>query len=135
MRCIDFLTTSDYKKKHDFLKHDEGNIGLFEDKLVDVEKNANLLKFEITVNKYDEYYDFTKSEEVVDDFFKNVSSRFKSSGLKLIKCSFLIENIQQSMSKNLTPTLNTKYWTTEDYKTTYFNDFVFYGLRQNILIR
>ena len=76
MRCIDFLTTSDYKKKHDFLKHDEGNIGLFEDKLVDVEKNANLLKFEITVNKYDEYYDFTKSEEVVDDFFKNVS--FKS---------------------------------------------------------
>ena len=95
MRCIDFLTTSDYKKKHDFLKHDEGNIGLFEDKLVDVEKNANLLKFEITVNKYDEYYDFTKSEEVVDDFFKNVSSRFKSSGLKLIKCSFLIENIQQ----------------------------------------
>ena len=34
------------------------------------------------------------------------------------------------MSKNLVPTLNTKYWTTEDYKTTYFNDFVFYGLGQ-----
>ena len=133
LRCNDFLTTSDHKKKDNFLKHDEGNIGLFEDKPVDVEKTANLLKFEITVNKYGEYYDFTNSEEVVDDFLKNVSSRFKPSGLKLIKCSFVIENIQQSMSENLTPTLNTRYWNTDVYKTTYFNNFVFYGLRKNVL--
>ena len=47
-----FLTTSDFKTKHDFLKHyNEGYNGLFEDKLVDVEKSANLSKFEITVNK------------------------------------------------------------------------------------
>ena len=105
---------------------------MFEDKPVDVEKTANLLQFEITVNKYGEYYDFTNSEEVVDDFLKNVSSRFKPSGLKLIKCSFVIENIQQSMS-NLTPVLDTRYWTTDVYNTIYFNDFVFYGLRQNIL--
>ena len=37
------------------------------------------------------------------------------------------------MSEDLTPILNTRYWTTDVYKTTYFNDFVFYGLRQNIL--
>ena len=74
------------------------------------------MNIEITVNKYGEYYDFTNSEEVVDDFLKNVRSRFKPSGLKLIKCSFVIENIQQSMS-NLTPVLDTRYWTTDVYNT------------------
>ena len=106
---------------------------MFEDKPVDVEKTANLLKFEITANKHGDYYDFENSEEVVDNFLKNVPSRFKSSGLKLIKCSFKIENIQQSAFENLRPILNTRYWKTDVCKATYFNDFVFYGLRQNIL--
>ena len=106
---------------------------MFQDKLVDVEKTTNLLKFEITVNKHDDYYDFENSEEVADDFLKNVRSRFKPSGLKLIKCLFVIENIQQSAFENLRPILNTRYWTTDVYKATYFNDFVFYGLTQNIL--
>ena len=110
----DFLTSDDYKKNHDFLKHyDEGHNDLFKDKSFDIEKTTNLLKFEITVNKHGEYYDFTNSEDVV--------------GLKLIKSSFMIENIQQSAFENL------RYWTTDIYKTNYFNDFVFYGLRQNIL--
>ena len=64
---------------------------MFEDKPVDVEKTANLLKFEVTVNKNGDYYDFKNSEEVVDDFLKNVHSQSKLSGLKLIKCSFVIE--------------------------------------------
>ena len=106
---------------------------MFEDKPVDVENTANLLKFEITVNKHGDYYDFENSEEIVDDFLKNVRSRFKQSGLKLIKCSFVIENIQQSDLENLRPILNTRYWTTDVYKATYFNDFVFYRLRQNVL--
>ena len=47
LRCDDFLTISDFKIKHDFLKHfNEGYNDLFENKLVDVEKTANLLKFE-----------------------------------------------------------------------------------------
>ena len=106
---------------------------MFEDKPVDVEKTANLLKFQITVNKYGDCYDFENSEKVVDDFLKNVHSRFKTSGLNLIKCSFVIENIQQPAFENLGPILNTKYWKTDIYKATYYNDFVFYGLRQNIL--
>ena len=53
--------------------------------------------------------------------------------MKLIKCSFVIETIQQSAFENLRPILNTRYWATDVYKATYFNDFVFYGLRQNIL--
>ena len=115
----DFLTSDDYKKKHDFLKHhDEGHNDLFKEKPFDIEK-TNLLKFEIRVNKHGEYYDFTNSEDVV--------------GLRLIKSWFMFENIQQSAFENLTPILNTRYWTTDIYKTTYFNDFLFYGLRQNIL--
>ena len=69
LRCDGFLTTSDFKTKHDFLKqYNEGYNDLFEDKPVDVEKTGNLLKFEITVNKHGDYYDFENSEEVVDDF-------------------------------------------------------------------
>ena len=58
LRCDNFLTTSDFKINHDFLKHNKGYNNLFEDKPVDVEKIANLLKFEITVNKNGDYYDF-----------------------------------------------------------------------------
>ena len=133
LRCDDFLTTSDFKIKHDFLKHNEGYNNLFEDKPADVGKTANLLKFEITVNKHGNYYDFENSKEVVDDFLKNIRSQFKPSGLKLINCSFVIKNAQQSAFENLRPILNTRYWTTDVYKATYFNDFVFYGMRQNIL--
>ena len=43
---------------------------MFEDKPTDIEKVASLLKFEITVNKHGEYYDFKNPEEVDDDFLK-----------------------------------------------------------------
>ena len=69
---------------------------MFEDKPIDIEKTPNLLKFEITVNKESEYYDFENSEEVSDDFFKNVRSRFKLSGLNLLLF------IQQSVFENMT---------------------------------
>ena len=68
-----------------------------------------------------------------DDFLKNVRSRFKPCGLKHIKCLFVIEKIQQSAFENLWPILNTRYWTNDGYKAIYLNDFVFCGLRQNIL--
>ena len=103
------MTTSDFKIKHDFLKqYNEGYNDLFEDSTVDVENTANVLRFEITVNKHGDYYDFESSEEVVDDFLKNVRLRFKPSGLKLTKCSFVIENIQQSTFENLRTILNTR---------------------------
>ena len=65
LRCNDFLTTSAYIKNNDLKHYDEGNIDLFEGKPVDVEKIANLLKFEITVNKYGKYYDFTNTDELL----------------------------------------------------------------------
>ena len=38
-----------------------------------------------------------------------------------------------SIRLDLEPLLNTRYWTTETYDSTYFNDFIFFGLRQDIL--
>ena len=62
MRCDDFLTTSNFKTKHGFLKHyNEASADLFEQKPVDILKTAKLLKFKITVNKFDDYYNFENS--------------------------------------------------------------------------
>ena len=124
LRCDDFLTTSDFRGTHDFSKHyTVGYNDLFEDKPFDIVKTGRLLRFEITVNKHGGYFNFENSEEIVDDFLKNVHSRFKASSFKVIKCAFIIENIQQSAFENLRPIINTRWWTSDVYKAKYFNDF------------
>ena len=50
-----------------------------------------------------------------------------------LKCSFIIENTQNSIHPDLQPLLNTRYWTTQTYNSTYFNDFILFALRQDIL--
>ena len=42
---------------------------------------------------------------------------------------------KNSIRPDLQPLLNTRYWTTETYDSIYFNDFIFYALRQDILKR
>ena len=49
---------------------------------------------------------------------KNVKYRFKSSNKKWFKLL-----------------LNTRYWRTETFHSTYFNEFIFFGLIQDILKR
>ena len=135
-RCGDFLSTEDFKIKHDFLKHydDRQNIP-FEDKPVEIKKTGAVTSYEISVNKYREYYNFENAQQVVDDFLRNVRSKFRSKGEVLLKCGFLIENIQQFVQENLRPIVNTRYWTTEPFKTMYFYDYIFYSFRENILKR
>ena len=58
--------------------------------------------------------------------------RFKSTNKK---CSFNIENTQNSIRPDLQPLLNTRSWTSDTYDSTYFNDFIFFALRQDILKR
>ena len=93
------------------------------------------MSYEISINKYRDYYNFEGTDQVVDDFLRNVRSRFKPKGQELLKCGFLIENIQQSVQENLRPIVNTRYCTNEPFKTTYFNYYMFYSLRENILKR
>ena len=77
-RCGDFLSTEDFKVKHDFLKHydDSQNIP-FEDRSLEIKKTSAITSYEISVNKYRDYYDFENAEQVVDDFLRNVRSKFK----------------------------------------------------------
>ena len=136
LRCGDFLSTEDSKIKHDFLKHyDDGQNVPFEDKPVEIKKTGSITSYEISVNKYRDYYNFENAEQVVGDFLRNVRSRFQPKGEVLIKCGFLIENIQPPVQENLRAIVNTRYWTAEPFKTRYFNNDIFYGLRENILKR
>ena len=89
----------------------------------------------IEFKKHSSFYNFYDSEKCVDDFLRNVKYRFKSTNKKWFKCSFNIENTQNSIRPDLQPLLNTRYWTTETYDSIYFNDFIFYALRQDILKR
>ena len=136
LRCGDFLSTESFKVKHDFLKcYNDGQKITLEEKPLEIIKTGNITSYEISVNKYHDYYNFGDAEQVVDDFLRNVRSRFKPKDEALLKCGFLIENIQQSVQENLRPIVNTRYWTTEPFETMYFNNYIFYSLRENILKR
>ena len=51
----------------------------------------------------------------------------------MIKCGFSIENIQRAPSEYNVPVLNVRYRTIELYKTTFFNNFIFFSLKEKIL--
>ena len=92
-----------------------------------------MTNFEISIIKHDEYFSFFNSAEVVGDFLGNARSKFKPSVLKYIKGTFVIENIQTSAVENSAPIRNSRFWSTEVYKEICFNDFIFNGLRHDIL--
>ena len=136
LRCGDFLSIENFKLKHDFPKHyHHGENIPFEDKPLEIMRTNNITKYEVSVNTHSDYYNFEDAEQVVDDFLRNVRSKFKPRGDVLLTCGFLIENIQQFLQDNLVPVVNTRYWINEPFKTKYFNDYVFYSLRENILKR
>ena len=64
---------------------------------------------------------------------KNVHSKFKPTVLKYFKGTFTIENIQASAVENSALILNSRFWSTEVYRGVYFNDFMFYSLKNDIL--
>ena len=102
LRCGDFLTTSSCKVKHDFLKHyEQGQDSIFEDKSLEIKNNNQILKYEISVEKFGELNITTSTilKNLLNDFFF----------------------------------VNTRYWSMETYRATYFNDYVFYSLKQTIL--
>ena len=92
-----------------------------------------MTKFEISIIKHGEYYNIFNFAELVDDFLRNVHSKFKPSILKYIKGAFVIDNIQASAVENSAPFSKSSFWSTEVYKGVYFNDFIFNELRHNIL--
>ena len=103
---------------------------------MEIKDIGSLKSHKISYNKYAEYYDFTSSEECVDDFLQNVRLKFKSSDSNFtIKCGFTIENMQLPPTEYDVLILSICYWSTEPYKSTCFNNFAFFSLKENILKR
>ena len=128
--CGDFLTTLNYKKAHDFVKHYcEGKESLVEDKPLDIIKTPHIAKYQISYFKHSDEYNFSNSEQVVNEFLTNVKLHFKSSGPVQIKVSFTIENCQAAVSEDQSPLYNTRYWSTDVYPANFFNSFIYYNLR------
>ena len=48
-----------------------------------------------------------------------------------MKVGFTTENIQPSPEEIGAPIINSRYWSTEPYRTRYFNDYVFFSLKEN----
>ena len=137
IRCNQFLATQKEKPVHDFLKHyNEGKIIPFEEKPLEIVRYPALsCIYQMAFKKGNNFYAFSNSEKCVDEFLQNVKHRFQASTKKWFKCSFIIENTQNSFRPGLQPLLNTRYWTTETYDSIYFSDFIIHALKHDILKR
>ena len=133
VRCSKFLTTEKHKATHDFL--DDGKNILFEEKPLDISKLPGLIIYSIEFQKHSDFYNFYRSEKCVDDFLKNIQYKFESNQKNWFKCSFYIENKQNSFMNNWELLVNTQYWSTETYDGKYFDDFILFGLKQDIIKR
>ena len=136
LRCDRFLTTKKEKAVHDFLKHyNEGKEIHFEEKRLDIIRYPALLIYQIEYKKYSNHYSFFNSKKCVEEFLQKVKYRFHTTSKKWFKCSFIIENTQNSIRPDLEPLLNTRYWTNKTYDSVYFNDFIFHAMKYDILKR
>ena len=136
LRCDKFLETEKQKTVHNFVKHYEDDKTIpYEEKPLDVLRLASLMIYSIEFRKHQIFYDFYNSELCVKNLFKNVRYRFKAGSKKWFKCSFVIENIQKSLYLGLQPIINSRYWTNATHDRVYFIDFIFFGLKQDILSR
>ena len=80
---------------------------------------------------------FFDSEKCLQDFLSNSKHRFKNNTevKKTFKCSFVIQNKQDLPLPHMSPMFDTRYWSTTSYEGVYFNEFIFFGIRQEILNR
>ena len=75
------------------------------------------------------------SDSLVNDFLNNFRSKFKTSSQVIMKCGFSLENLQPAPLETSALIVNLRYWSTGPYQTTFFNDYVFYSLKNDVLKR
>ena len=138
--CNEFVFSE--KTTHDFLKHydkrflDKNLIDFTVDKPLKVAKIGDIEKFDITFKEHSSSYDFFDSVGVVENFLNIVKDKiplYKSS--VLIRAGFSIENIQQELNNYTEPLTQSRYWSTEPIQTRFFNDFVYFKIKESILKR
>ena len=121
------------KKIHDFIRHcEDGQVKPFELKPMDMEQYGLITKYAISTYKHYKEYDIYDAESVVTDFLSNIKNRFVANNDIITKVGFTIENIQPSPKELGAPIINSRYWSNEPYRTRYFNDYVFFSLKENI---
>ena len=102
------MATKKEKAVHDFLKHyNDGKNIPFEERPLDIIKYPALTIYQIEFKKHKNLYSFYNSEKCVDECLQNVRYRFHATSKKWFKCSFTIENRQNSTNTYLHPLINT----------------------------
>ena len=136
LRCEEFIYDTKAKVEHDFLNHFyEGKEEPFENKPLDIKVLQNkIMIYSIEYSKHKDSYNFFDSEKCVSDFLLNCRKKFKKTEQnKTFKCSFTIQNQQKSAIPSAPPSLDSRYWTTSVYDSVFFNDFIFFSLKSDIL--
>lgn len=138
--CNEFIFSN--KITHDFLKHyDKGfsgkeNVDFSTDKPLKITKIGDIEKYEVTFKEHSSDYDFFDSVAVVENFLNVVRDKMPRYDFSvLIRAGFSIENIQQALDNYTEPLMQNRYWTTEPIQTKSFNDFVYFKIRESILMR
>ena len=128
------LTTKLHQHHHNFLEHySDGKTLPFEEKPIAIKNIRDLTTYEISVEKHGEYYNFGEPDTIIEEFLLNVKSRFEPIGDNVsMKCGFSFQNIQPAPTAYTVAMTNARYWSTDVYRTTYFNDHVLSSLKENI---
>ena len=139
-KCNEFVFSN--KTAHDFLKHSDKALSDMElvdftiDKPLKITKVGDIDKFEITYKDHSFAYDFFDSVAVVENFLNVVRDKIPRYDFSvLIRAGFSIENIQQALDNYTEPLTQNRYWTTEPIHTKSFNDFVYFKIKESILMR
>ena len=138
LRCDDFIYDKKAKVEHDFLNHySDDKEQPFESKPLDITKlKDQITTYSINFNNHKDSYNFFNSEKFVTDFLLNYKHKFKNNNQnKTFKCSFVIQIQQISPIPNTSPSFDYRYWSTSPYEGVYFNDFIFFGIKGEILNR
>ena len=137
LRCDEFLLNHRFKVNHKFLAHYGAGRDVFEEKPMNYTRLGEIQKYEIMFVQHSQDYDFYNSEKLVDDFLLNVKSRIRRSaeGDFLIKCGFSLQNVRPPPFENEVPIVNSRHWSIEAYQTKFFNDYIYFNLREGILKR
>ena len=138
LRCENFSYDKKAKTEHDFLNHfPERKEQPFETKPIDIRTLQNKITiYSIDYSKHKDSYNFFDSEKCVSDFLLNCRYNFKNTEQsKTFKCSFTIQNQQKSPIPNVPPSFDSRYWSTSPYESVFFNDFIFFSLKAEILNR
>ena len=133
-RCSESITTKKHQRQNNFLDYylDSNKIPL-EEKPIEIKQTQLLTNYEISFEKHSNYYDFSDSEQVINDFLANAQQRFKPIDEDVsIKCRFSIEDIQPAPTSYTFAMVNSRYWTTDVYRTTILNDNILSSLNEDI---